>query len=394
MFAYLFERFPAYTQTFCYREVLEMERQNGTPFPIFSIRPCEGTPDEFPKGLLKKVTYLPEAAVVREEVKQLRKKRKLPPPIARELDRDDRRDLLRVMEAALLGPLLQAAGVSHVHVHFAGIASRTAYWLRRFYGISYSITCHANDIFCKNDFALTPEEIFRNAAFLVTVADFTKEWLLERHPGLAGKVHRVYNGIEPVDAGNAAAPGSATPHLLSVGRCIPKKGFADLIEACRLLRERGIDFRCTIVGEGPLRAELQEKVVALGLESVVAMPGPAPQARVQELLSQATLFVLACAVEPEGGMDCLPTVIAEAMMWGLPVVSTRLAAVPEMVLDRQTGLLVEPHCPAELAGAIEEMLGNPALAASYGVAGRAHAEREFSVVNTVAQLSRLLKEVK
>ena len=388
-FAYIFERFPSFTQTFCYREGLEMRRQVGA-IPIYSIRVPQDIPADCPAELASAVRYLPEADALAAEMKTLRMLRRYPWRVIQKLRRWGKRpDKGRVLAAAWLGPRLRKEGITHLHVHFAGMAARTAYWIKEFYGITYSFTGHANDMFCETDFPVSLEDLVREAEFVVTEADFSRDWLRRRHPAHAGKIHRVYNGIDTMAFPQAnAAPGR--PRLVSVGRCIEKKGFADLIDACGLLRGRGLDFECAIVGGGPLEASLAARVEERGLQGIVQLTGPRPQEEVRQRLSAASVFVLACATEADGGMDNFPTVIVEAMATGLPVVSTRLAGVPEMVEHGVTGLLVGEKQPAALADALEILLRDPAQARQMGACGKAAAAARFALPGTVAALRGLL----
>ena len=190
-FAYLFERFPSFTQTFCYREVLEMRRQ-GVTAPIYSIRAPKDVPLDCPQELARAVRHLPEADALDAEMKTLRMLGRYPWKVIRTLRAWGKRpDKGRVMAAAWLGPRLQKEGVRHVHAHFAGIAARTAYWLKEFYGITYSFTGHANDMFCDTMFPVTLEDLVREASLVVTEADFSRDWLQRRHPEHAGKIHQI-----------------------------------------------------------------------------------------------------------------------------------------------------------------------------------------------------------
>lgn len=391
-FAYLFERFPSFTQTFCYREVLEMQRQ-GVEFPIYSVRVPSDLPADCPQELARAVRYLPEPEALSAEMKTLRMLGRYPWEVIRAIRGWGKRpDKARLLAAAWLGLRLQKEGVRHVHTHFAGIAARTAYWLKEFYGITYSFTGHANDLFCGTPFPVTLEDLVREASLVVTVADFSRDWLRQRCPDSAAKIHRVYNGID-TDSFAAAQPRTGRPLIVSVGRCIEKKGFADLIDACAILRGRGFDFDCAIVGGGPLEEALRARVEARGLQSVVTLTGPKPQEEVRGLLATASVFVLACATEADGGMDMLPTVIMEAMATGLPVVSTRLAGVPEMVEPGVTGLLVGEREPGPLADALEAILRDPAKGRQMGEQGRIAASERFSSHVTTTELRRLLKIV-
>ena len=371
-----------------------MERQGLAPW-IYSIRRPHGEPPQtFPAGLADRVRYLPEEGELGDEFRWLKRCDRLPEPLRVDEQRlKGGRDKARIQEAGWLGGPMRLAGIGHVHTHFAGIAARTAYWLHRHYGIGYSFTAHANDMFCPPDpdLSLTLEQLVVAARFVVAVSDFGAAQLRERFPQAAGKIFRVYNGIE-VDAFPLARPAKNRPRIAAVGRYIEKKGFDDLIAACALLRDRGVDFDCQIVGEGPLEATLQPAIDAAGLRGRVTLTGPKSLDEVSALLDTARVFALPCVVEADGGMDNLPTVIAEAMAAGLPVVSTTLAGVPEMVVDGKTGLLVPPRSPEKLEAALARMLTEPITAETFGQAGRQRAREKFDLTVTGRELKRVLLE--
>ncbi|MEI6279254.1 MAG: glycosyltransferase family 4 protein [Verrucomicrobiae bacterium] len=389
-FAYLFERFPTFTQTFCYREVLEMRRQ-GCRAPVYSIRRPDDIPQDCPKSLAADVRYLPEPPALGREMKTLRMLGRYPWPVIQQVRTWGKRPgKARLLEAAWLGPKLRADGIRHVHAHFAGIAARTAWWMKRFYGITFSFTGHANDMFCETESPVPLGDLVREAAFVVAVSDFSREWLCRRVPGLDAKIHRIYNGMDL--AGFPAQAPSPGPHrIVSIGRCIEKKGFDDLIDSCAILRKKNLDFACEIIGGGPLEDRLRARIAELGLHDCVTLTGPLPQEEVRRRLASATLFVLPCVTETDGGMDTLPTVIVEAMAAGLPVISTRLAAIPEMVGHGVTGLLVDEKQPAQLAEAMAEILRDPDLAGRFGRAGKRAAAGLFASEPTVASLRDFLE---
>jgi colanic acid/amylovoran biosynthesis glycosyltransferase len=391
--AYLFQRFPSFTQTFCYREIVELRRQHVSP-AIFSVRrPMDEPAQDWDAAIVGQVEYLPGDEQVVREVDRAARKGKLPKSAAHEIGVWGRKtDFLRLYQAAYLGPRLQALGVRHVHAHFAGLAARTAYWIERFFGISFSFTAHANDIFAPKPFEISLGELIGAARAVVTVSDFGVRFLREKYPGDAAKIHRIYNGI---DLGRfPRAEFTARPAaIVSIGRLIEKKGFHDLIEACRVLRERGLEFRCEIIGEGPLEKALRDQITAAGLPTVVTLTGPLPQGEVLKRLARGALFVLPCIVEVGGGMDNLPTVVMEAMAAGLPVVSTALAGVPEMVQEGVTGLLVPEHQPVALADALAQILADQRLARSLGEAGRQRAAELFTIDKSAEALRALFQQV-
>jgi glycosyltransferase involved in cell wall biosynthesis len=387
-FAYLFERFPSFVQTFVYREAVEMVRQGMNPWLVSLRRPED--PGELAERLDVDVFYAPNEKELRAEVDARRARRELPWRAHRAIPqhRNDG-DEQRMFEAIWLAPLLKARGIRHVHAHFGGVAARTAWWLRKLFGFSYSFTGHANDIFCKTDFPVSNADLVREAKLVVTETDFARRWMEETYPWARGKVVRVFNGIA-LDGFPPRALAVGPPRILSVGRYVEKKGFGDLIEACRLLRARGLEFGCDIIGGGPLEAELRAQIEQAGLQDVVLLLGPRAQSEVRRQLAQAHLFVLACVPEADGGSDNLPTVIMEAMACGVPVVSTRLAGVPEMIEDGADGCLVEPRDPAALAQVMARLLIERAEAARLGERARTAACEKFASEKTTSQLKHLL----
>jgi colanic acid/amylovoran biosynthesis glycosyltransferase len=382
--AYLFERFPKFSQTFCYREIAELFRQGVRP-AIFSLRaPDRGPELKWDPVIISTVHQLPEgdpfARLADEASASLPKEARKTLHEWRGKD-----DSLRLHQATYIGVRLQQLGVHHLHVHFAGMAARTAFWIQKFFGIDYSVTVHANDIFVPNKFEIGLPQIFSTASAIVAVSDFAANQLRDRFPATASRVHRVYNGID-FDSFRRAQP-SSPPLILSIGRLISKKGFDVLIDACALLQRTGHEFRCEIIGDGP--RELQTRIDGHDLGKHVFLTGPKPQAEIISLLSTATVLALPCRVDADGAMDNLPTVIMEAMASALPVVSTDVGGIAEMVRNGETGLLVRQNDPVATAEAIARLITNAELAQSLGQRGRKRAEELFSIEKNVRELRRI-----
>ena len=389
-FAYLFERFPSFGQTFCYREVAELSRPGITP-PIFSIRnPKDEPAQDWDARVIQRAHYLPEEKELLEDVRRACKKGKLTAEIINALDKWGRRtDFLRLYQAVYVGLRLQEMGISHVHAHFMGMAARTAFWIHRFFPVTFSFTAHANDIFAPRNFEIGLDKLVDTARAIVTVSDFAKKFLHERFPERADRMRRIYNGLNLAEFGRADFS-SSPPLILAVGRLISKKGFADLICACGLIAERGKSFRCEIIGEGPLENELRGQIERLNLQNRVALSGAKPQGEIRQRLAAANVFVLPSIIDPEGGMDNLPTVIMEAMATALPVVSTNIGGIPEMVIENETGFLLEPADASALADAIEKLIDDRVLAQRLGHAGYQRAHELFSIEKNVRELSALV----
>jgi len=389
-FAYLFERFPSFVQTFVYREAVEMVRQGMNPWLVSLRRPED--PGELAEKLDVEVFYAPEEKKLRAEVDARRAERKVPGRAHRAIPQHRKEpDSQRMFEAIWLAPLLQARGIRHVHAHFGGVAARMAWWLHKLYGIRYSFTGHANDIFCETDFPVSNADLVRDASLVVTETEYARRWMEKKYPWAQGRVFRVFNGVALDDFPPRVAA-SGLPRILSVGRYVEKKGFGDLIEACRLLRVRGFDFVCEIIGGGPLEAQLGAQIAESNLVQHVHLLGPRSHSDVRRMLAAAQVFVLACVPEKDGGSDNLPTVIVEAMLSSVPVISTQLAGVPEMIENGRDGLLVAPKNPVAIAEAVEKLLADPAAAESLGQQGRISAEDKFAVEKTTRVLKHLLSK--
>jgi glycosyltransferase involved in cell wall biosynthesis len=385
-FAYLFERFPSFGQTFCYREVAELDRQDFA-VPIFSIRNPKDEPlQDWDMRIVERVHYLPDEKELLEEVRRAAKKRKLSTDIVAALDQWGRRtDFLRLYQAVYVGLRLREMRIDHVHAHFAGMAARTAFWLNQFFQISFSFTAHANDIFAPRQFEITLDKLVDAARAIVTETDYAAEFLRERFSHRANRVHRIYNGLDFAEFGRADFS-STPPLIIAVGRLIPKKGFGYLIRSCALLAERGKSFRCEIIGEGPLENELRGQIDELCLQNNVVLTGAKPQRQLRGRLAAATVFVLPSVIDPDGGMDNLPTVIMEAMATGLPVVSTNIGGIPEMVIENETGFLVQPGDATAITDAIERVINDRSLAQRLGQFGYQRAQQLFSIEKNVREL--------
>ncbi len=365
-----------------------MIRQQMAPLLVSIRRP--DNPADSAIQIPSEILYVPEKEELRSDVKKRVAANQVEPRARQKLtEQRNAPDWHRLLEAIWLAPTLQAHGIRHVHAHFGGLAARTAWWLRESYGFTYSYTGHANDIFCPNDHAVSSAILARDAEFIVTETDYARRWMEERYPFTRGKVHRVFNGLDG-DGFLPWQPSGPIPRIVSVGRLVEKKGFDVLIDSCASLRQRGVDFSCDIIGDGPLQPDLAAQIERLALGGQVRLLGALAQDDVRRHLASAQVFVLACQPDREGGSDNLPTAIAEAMMAGVPAISTPVAGVPEMIHDGETGLLVPPRDSKALAEAVARLVANPALAREIADRARRHAQASFAIEATTKELKHLL----
>ena len=389
--AYILKMFPRFSETFILSEILELER-SGVDLRIFSLKhPNDGRTHADVLRVKAPVTYVPVATVADarallgphwevfrwDPLRYLR-------IVLRVVRRRRWGAVKRFLQAGCLAPQLRREGITHVHAHFASSATSVAHYLHHLCGMNYSFTAHAKDIYIES---VSDDVLVRKmalASFVVTVSDYNKTHLSELAPGVP--IERIYNGLDLTQFSANGTHPDETPLILAVGRLVEKKGFDDLVRACALLRDRGIAFRCDIVGTGSEESALSALIGELHIQDVVHLSGPMPREDLVRLYPRASVVVAPCVIGADGNRDGLPTVLIEAMALGVPVISTPVTGIPELVRDGETGVLVTPNNPEELAGAIASGLADPVRAQEMAEAGRALIEERFDLRRNVAQL--------
>ena len=279
---------------------------------------------------------------------------------------------------------LRRKSVSHIHsqwIHSCGTIGMYGAWLL---GRSFSFTGHAADLF-RDRVAL--EDKIRRAEFIICISEFHRSLFKE----LGAKDEQLAKAYCGIDVGHfAPAPSRgarAVPMILAAGRLVEKKGFAFLIDACRLLADRSVPFECVIAGSGPLQDELESHVRRVGLGHRVSLTGEAlKQEGIPGFMHGGDVFCLPSVWSSDNDVEGLPQLLMEAMACGLPVVSTRIVGIPDLVIDGETGLLVEPREAEALADALTRLLDDDALAERLAEAGRAHVLDEFDIATSLEPL--------
>lgn len=392
---YVLKRYPRYSETFIVSEVLAHEAAGAVA--IFSLYPPSDT--HFQDAISRvraPVSYLgsvrPKAAdlwalLLRAQAAGLAVADFLTSvqPPRKDVLPEDARDAVWALELALV---VKMQGITHLHAHFASGATTVARLAAKLAGVPYSFTAHAKDIFHESVHEGDLRLKLTEAAAVVTVSDFNRAYLRERFGDAAASVRRIYNGLDLARFAYTS-PEVRPPEIVAVGRLVEKKGFADLVRACALLRDRREAFCCRIIGTGELEHELRELIAELGLEGVVELTGPRPQRELTGYIQNAAAFAAPCVVGEDGNRDGLPTVLLEAMALGTPCVSTDVTGIPEVLHDGVTGLMVAQHDPEALAAALSRLLGDGALRVRLAGAARERLERDFNLVKNAA----LLREV-
>lgn len=405
---YLLKRYPRLSETFILNEMRALERL-GTQLHVFSLmRPEETLSHPAVLELQAPVTYFPAAwatkipAVVKAHatIAWTAPSRYVHAAgLAFWWSVRSRRPFAvwkQFLRSGYMAVACHQQQIQHLHAHFANAPTTVARLVSVMCNIPYSFSTHAKDLY------LTPKKVMRrrigSASFVLTCTRHNLEYLQSFLPQQDWpKIHLVYHGIDlaafPFPAGTAPLipVDLPVPLILSVGRLVPKKGLNDLISACQLLKARGVKFRCAIVGGGPLRAELEDQINKLGLDDTVTLLGAMAHDRLVALYGQASVFALSPQVMEDGDRDGIPNVLAEAMAAGLPVVSTCVSGIPELVEDGRTGLLVGSKDPVALADAVERLLRDPQKGHSLAVAARRKMEDSFECWETTKAVQKLLQ---
>jgi len=394
--AYLLRDYPRFSETFIVNEILALEAL-GCDLSILALRkPDDGMFHESVARVRTRAEYLPDAGaklrgktsgkiwtVFRESPRGWWRARST---IWKHTDlaRADLRAAIYVLH------WMKKRRIEHVHVHFGSDAAAIAMLAAMIAGMRFSMTLHAYDIYRDDvDRALLARKI-EHAAMVVTVTEFNRRYLLEHCPAAKDKVVVHYNGVDLTRFAPGGLP--REPGLIfSVGRLIEKKGFAHLIRAAGLLRDRGVAVRCVIAGDGADADKLREEIKRLNLRKHVELAGPLKQDEVMSLMQRASCFALPCIQARNGNVDALPTVLLESLASGCPSVSTTVSGIPEIIEDGVSGLLVEPGNDAALAAAIERVLKDADLAARLAVGGRRRAEDRFDASRNAVRLKLLLE---
>lgn len=400
--AYIVTRFPKLSETFVFREVLELRKQ-GAEVECFSIhRPLAEPLPPDAKALLNETTYLWPPRIVQFLFGAVKMAVTRPAKFFSTLKfflkqapeglRGKKRFALHFFEGAYLAHMCLQRNVDYIHAHFANGPSSVALAASELSGIPFGFTSHAQDIY--SDPLMLGIKINR-AQLPLTISQYNRDYIASNYSlknRAKLRVHRVAVDLGHFRPRKSAEASGDSPLILAVGRLVPKKGFIHLIRACERLAQRGIDFRCQIVGEGPERAALQAAMGAAKLEDKVSLLGA--QTDVKKYLQQADLFVMPCVLDDSGDRDGIPTTLMEAMAMQVPVISTEVSGIPELVQHEQTGLLTPPEDVEALAQAICRLIVDEKLRQELAAAGRRHIELHHDLeTNTGLLLQNILRRV-
>ncbi len=398
--AYLAPQITALSTTFVYKEILGLERRGYRILP-FSVHPqteparkvetlsqrvvaiyARGLPTflgaTFNALLRRPAATLGLFAVCLRDIAQIAE------PLPRRL-----RLGYQMLAALWLSARLRENEITHLHIHFGDVPAQIGMYAARHAGIPFTVTFHANDLF---EHARLLHEKTHRAAGVATISAFNRERLLAAGAPVR-RLRIVRCGIDPREFPFQPRSSSSDPAVIGVvARLVEKKGIDVLLHATARLTRDGQPVRVSIAGSGPLQHTLRALTDELGIAEQVEFIGPIDNTAITAWMSRLDLFVLPARKDRNGDMDGIPVALMEAMALGVPVVSTRLSGIPELVVDGESGLLAEPGDAEDLARAMTRLLSSPELRDTLVQEGRRRIESEFSQQRNLDRLERLFEE--
>ena len=389
---YVLKVYPRTSQTFVLTEILAHERA-GLAMDIFSLRRTDDT--RFHAALAK--VQSPVFQIARAGSKatlvlnELREHGQHLPHLW-DVVKNSNANAEDLLQAARLSRAIVDRGIVHLHAHFGTVATVVARLASKITGVSYSFTAHAKDIFHE----IVEEDVLRkklaDAAGVITVSQFNVAYLKEKYSNAADTVKLIYNGLD-LDEFRFETEGDRPPLILAVGRLVEKKGFSYLLDACAILRSRGVRFHCEIVGGGELESDLQAQFKELDLGDCVKLCGPMSQSDVKQKIRQARLLAAPCIHAGNDDRDGLPTILLEAMALGTPCISTPVTGIPEVLRHEETGLMVAERDEVALADACERLLADQHLRADLMLNGRRLIEENFDIDKNTTKIRAFFSEM-
>ncbi len=394
--AFVLKGYPRLSETFIAQEIAALERR-GLEILIVSLRrPTDERRHPVHDEVRAQVLYLPEYLLLEPfrvliawwKTRRLETYAKTLALWLRDLARDPTPNRVRRFGQALVLAAELPAGVSRLHAHFLHTPASVARYAAGLLGLPWTGSAHAKDIWT------TPEwdkrEKLASCEWLVTCTGVNRDHLAALSP--PGRVELVYHGVDvarfpATQILRPARDGSRDPVvILSVARLVEKKGVDVLLEALARL-PAGLNWKLVHVGGGFLKKNLQNRARALGIAGRIEWRGPLVQDELLTEYRQADLFVLASRIARDGDRDGVPNVIAEAQSQALPCVATRVSAIPELVRDGVTGLLVDENDPDALARALRDLILDPSRRRALGMAGQARVREQFMLEPNLDRLA-------
>ncbi len=392
--AYIMSRFPKITETFILNEMVALE-ESGLQIEVFSLVREKAAVQHRDADRFVAKAHFPiwgSAALLAAQLYWLRRR---PGQLFNMWitmlwgNRTSLKFLLRTAAAVLAGAdfarEIERCRVRHIHAHWATHATTAALVVHQLTGISFSFTGHAHDIYVNQ--SMLAQKVAA-AAFMVTISDYNKRLVTSAiGPELGEKIQVIRCGVDTALFQPQPSKTDDRPlNILCIGRLEKKKGQMYLVEACRLLQQRGVKLICRLLGGGDDREALTSQIEMAGLSGVVELLDHQPRRVVLQMLAWADVVVMPSITLPNGKKEGIPVALMEALATGLPAVASNLSGIPELIVDGETGLLVPEKDPLALADALLRLKRDPLLRQTLGQQGRAKVISEYDLTRNTARL--------
>jgi len=399
--AYILKGYPRISETFISNEILLLEKLNFK-MHLFPMRqPRESFSHASVKEIKAEVSYLPTELfenlpkliipnvllAVKYPVRYLKTVRLA----VQGRPKNKRATLKHLLQAGYMSyyHLTGNSQIGHLHGHFAHSPTSVTRFAASFSELPYSFTAHAKDIYTSKREKL--RQRIEEAEFVVTCTKHNQEYLEELRENGTTPIHCIYHGIDlSLFQNNIEQENRENSHrIFTVARLTTKKGLPTIYQALSLLKEKGISFTHTLIGDGDDRDAIKELIKTLDLENECQWLGTQTHEEVLNQFKRSDLFVLGCEIAPNGDRDGIPNVLVESLAMGVPALSTHISAIPEILINEKTGLTVEPKDPEAMAQAMERLLTDEKLRAHLIESGKELVATKFDNKQLIGELAAI-----
>lgn len=396
--AYLAPEIPALSATFVYQEILQLEKMGLKINSVSIHRPINKALSPELEKLEKRTFYLYEQSFLKVVFTNLLLLVSSPIKYISTLltvfsdinnvgvfSHVGKGLTFRFIIAAGFVRYLKENNIEHIHANFAHIPTDIAMYAAALHGISFSFNSHANDLFERG--WLLKEKVAR-AKFAVTISAYNKQFLIDKGAD-ESKINVIHCGVDTASFSEREEKKLSSPPVLgALGRMVEKKGFDTLILACDILKREGVAFKLQIAGAGPLKKEFEGLARKLDVLDSIDFMGSISHEDVPDWIKSLDVFVLPCKKDKHGDMDGIPVVLMESMLLGVPVITTRISGIPELVENEETGLLCDPKDTESLAEKIQTLLSNYELRRTLCKNAISKVQSEFELDKNVQLLAK------